>query len=174
MKDAIKSGVYVGLMLIIINVIIYIIDAALFAKWWVGISLIILVIVLVIYFGLQYRKEAEGGYLSFKEAYLHGLVTFIVAGVLGAIYNLILFNIIDPNLSTLLTDAIVDQSYAMMKNFGAPEEQIDKAIAQIKEDTPARFTLVGQLKGFGWNIVGALVVSLITGAIVKKKKPEII
>ena len=72
MKDSLKSGLYVGIFGIIVSLLIYIIDPALFVKWWLGLGLIVINIVLVVYFGIQYRKNEENeGLLSFKEAYVH-------------------------------------------------------------------------------------------------------
>ena len=117
MKNAVKSGIYVGVFGIIINLIVYVIDPTLFIKWWFGIGLLVINLGLVIYFGLQYRKEEEG-YLTFKEGFLHGFVLLLISGFIGILFSALLYNVIDPELPEILTDATIEQTRTMLENFG--------------------------------------------------------
>lgn len=171
MKNSVKPGIYVGVINIIIALLVYLLNPAIFAKMWFGLGIIAINIGLVIYFGLQYRKQEEG-YLTFKEGFSHGFFLLLVAGLIGLVFNILLFSVIDPELSQIVTDAMVIQTESMLKGFGMQGADLDKAIEQVKADTPARFTVAGQLKSFGFSIIGYLVVALITGAIVKKSEPE--
>lgn len=171
MKNAIKPGIYFGLISIILMVLIYLIDPTLIIKWWFGLLMIPVSIAIVCYFGIEYRKS-QGGYLPFKDAFIFCLSVFIISGVLSTLFNLLLYTVIDPGLPELITDATVEQTEQMMISFGAPEESIDPALEQVREETPKRFSAIGQLKTFGWSLIGYAVFSLIAGAIVKKKKPE--
>ena len=71
MKDhALKSGVIMGVLGILISLVVYIIDPLLMIKWWFSLFSLVLFIALVTYYGMQYR-ELTGGYLSFKKAYIY-------------------------------------------------------------------------------------------------------
>ena len=171
MKNALKPGALLGLINIVIALLIYIIEPTLMVKWWFGLIILVLNVGLVIYFGLDFRK-LNGNVLSFKSAFLYCLTIFVFAGILGTIFNIVLFNIVDVELSTLLADATVQQTEQMMRGFGASEDQIDESLPGLKEDTILRFTILGQLKTFGWTLLFYLVLALIVGAIAKRKRPE--
>ena len=170
MKDhALKSGVIMGVVGILISLVVYIIDPLLMIKWWFSLSSLVLFIALVIYYGMQYR-ELTGGYLSFKKAYIYSFLAFVVAGILGLVFNIFLFHVIDPDLPEMISDAIVEQTVEMMEGFGANQEVIDQAIEDA--DTAASFTLIGQIKSFGMVLIFYALMSLISGAIIKRKEPK--
>ena len=118
---------------------------------------------------MQYR-ELTGGYLSFKKAYIYSFLAFVVAGILGLVFNIFLFHVIDPDLPEMISDAIVEQTVEMMEGFGANQEVIDQAIEDA--DTAASFTLIGQIKSFGMVLIFYALMSLISGAIIKRKEPK--
>ena len=108
---------------------------------------------------MQYR-ELTGGYLSFKKAYIYSFLAFVVAGILGLVFNIFLFHVIDPDLPEMISDAIVEQTVEMMEGFGANQEVIDQAIEDA--DTAASFTLMGQIKSFGMVLIFYALMSLIS------------
>ena len=170
MKDhALKSGVILGVVGILISLIVYIIDPLLMIKWWFSLSSLVLFIALVSYFGIQYR-EMLGGFVSFKIAYIYSILTFVLAGLIGTAFSILLFQVIDPDLPQLMSEAIIEQTVEMMEGFGANQEIIDEAIEDA--DPAASFTVMGQIKSFGMVLIFYAVMSLITGAIIKRKEPE--
>ena len=158
-----------GVLGILISLVVYIIDPLLMIKWWFSLFSLVLFIALVTYYGMQYR-ELTGGYLSFKKAYIYSFLAFVVAGILGLVFNIFLFHVIDPDLPEMISDAIVEQTVEMMEGFGANQEVIDQAIEDA--DTAASFTLMGQIKSFGMVLIFYALMSLISGAIVKRKEPK--
>ncbi|MDC1516159.1 DUF4199 domain-containing protein [Cyclobacteriaceae bacterium] len=170
MKDhALKSGVILGVVGILISLIVYIIDPLLMIKWWFSLSSLVLFIALVSYFGIQYR-EMLGGFVSFKIAYIYSILTFVLAGLIGTAFSILLFQVIDPDLPQLMSEAIIEQTVEMMEGFGANQEIIDEAIEDA--DPAASFTVMGQIKSFGMVLIFYAVMSLITGAIIKRKVPD--
>jgi|TARA_B110000037_G_C16871897_1_gene404400 hypothetical protein len=170
MKDhALKSGVIIGVVGILISLTVYIIDPLLMIKWWFSLSSLVLFIALVSYFGIQYR-EIAGGYLSFQIGYVYSILAFVLAGIIGTAFNILLFHVIDPDLPQLISEAIVEQTVEMMEGFGANQEIIDQAIEDA--DTAASFTVMGQIKSFGMVLIFYALMSLISGAIIKRKVPE--
>ena len=170
MKDhALKSGVILGVVGILISLIVYIIDPLLMIKWWFSLSSLVLFIALVSYFDIQYR-EMLGGFVSFKIAYIYSILTFVLAGLIGTAFSILLFQVIDPDLPQLMSEAIIEQTVEMMEGFGANQEIIDEAIEDA--DPAASFTVMGQIKSFGMVLIFYAVMSLITGAIIKRKVPD--
>ena len=170
-KHAIRSGIIIGVVSILLSLIIYLIDPTLFASLWVLFIFFIVSIGLIIYFGIQHRNE-EGGYLTFGKSWMYSFQAFIVAGIVSSIFRILLFNVIDPELVEIVTDTSIENTESMMRSFGAPAEQIDETIERTRTETPKGLTPVGILKGFLWGIIFYAIFALITGVIIKKKEPE--
>ncbi|NQZ77368.1 MAG: DUF4199 domain-containing protein [Ekhidna sp.] len=98
---------------------------------------------------------------------------FVVTGLLALVFNILLYNVIDPELPELLADQSVENAESMMRNFGMPEDQMDEALEKTRTDTLERMSIGGQLQGFGIGLIIYAVLSLISGAIIKKKEPEL-
>ncbi len=170
-NHAIKSGLIIGVIGIILTLVLYIVDPTLFAKWWLMIILGTLNLVLITIFGVKYRNEI-GGLMSFKDAYLYSIITMVLMVLVSTIFSIVLFTVIDPGVSETVADAVADNTESMMRNFGAPEDGMDEAIEKAREDTIDRFTVVGMIKGAGIRVLINLIFCLIIAAIVKKKEPE--
>lgn len=171
-NHAIKSGVMLGVVGIVLTLLFYLVDPTLLAKWWVGIITLVLSLFLVCYFGIQHRNEI-GGFMAFGKAWVYSMQLFVVAGLISTVFNILLYNVIDTELAGIVADQAVENAEAMMSNFGMPEDQMDEALEKARTDTLDRFTVAGSLIGFLWGLIVYAVLSLITGAIIKKKEPEL-
>lgn len=170
-QHALRFGAIMGAIGIVITLLLYAIDYTFLADWKVGIVMILVFLGFVIYAGINYRNEA-GGYLSYGKAFQHGFITLAVGGLINVIFSGILYGVIDPELPQKLTDVAVENAAKMMQSFGAPESKIDEQVAKLKEDMPARFSFVGQLKGYFWGLIIYAIISLITALFVRKAEPE--
>ena len=171
-KHAIRFGAILSGIGIVLTLLFYAIDYTLLADWKFGIVMIVVSIGMVIYAGINYRNQA-GGYLSFGKAFQHGYLTFLTAGVISTLFSILLYTVIDPDLPQNLSDAAVVKTEEMMRNFGAPEDAIEKQMDQMREDMPKRFSTVGLLTQLGWSLIIYAVLSLITSLFVKKNEPEV-
>ena len=169
-KGAIKSGVIIGLISILITLIVYLASPDLFAVWWFGICLIVLIIVLVTVFGVKFRN-ANTGYLSFGQSFLYCWLSFVVAGLFGSIFSILLYEVIDPDLPNFIINESIKNTAEIMRGFGANEASLDLQIEQMEKDLPANFQVGGIIKNFFIMAVVYAVISLITGLIVKKNEP---
>lgn len=169
-KGAVKSGAIIGLISILISLIVYLASPELFAVWWYGIGLIVLVIILVTVLGVKFRN-ANTGYLSFGQSFLYCWVTFVVAGLLGSIFSVLLYEVIDPDLAKFIVDKSIENTVEMMRGFGANEAALDAQMEQLENDMPANFEVGGIIKNFFIMVIVYGVISLITGLIVKKNEP---
>jgi len=170
-QNAIRSGLIIGVIGIIIGLLLYLVDPTSYGIWWLMIIFGILNLVLITVFGVKYRNEI-GGFIGFKDAYIWSLITMIVMVVLSTIFSYLLFNVIDPGMPEIVADAGVENAEAMARRFGAPEEGMEEVLEKARQDTLDRFTLVGMLKGAGFRILVNLVFCLILAAIIKKNEPE--
>lgn len=172
-KESIKSGLLLGAISIAITMLVYVIDTELMVKWWFGLLSLGLSIFLVSYFGIKYRNEETDGFLSFGKAYVYSFTVIVVSAIVSTLFTFLLYSVIDPELPQTLSDASYEQSLEMMRSFGADPDSIDdETLDKMREQSDKQFSIPGLAKGFIWVIVGCAIISLITGAIIKKKEPE--
>ena len=170
-RPAAKSGLTLGLIGIILTLLIYFINAKLLANIWVGVVILVVSLVLVVIFGINYRKQV-GGYLSFKHAFLFSLILLLVAGLIGQSFNFILFNVIDSDLPEVVTDAALENTERMMEKFNVPDEEVDKALERTEAQMANQYKISGVVKAYLYSIIIYAIISLITGAIIKRRNPE--
>ena len=170
-SHVIKYGLILGAIGIIITFLIYIVDITLMTQWWLGLLMLAINIGIIVYAGIDLRKN-NGGYLSFKNAFLSTFLIFLVAGIIGTLVNLLMFYVIDPELPGRLTDATVETTASMMQKFGASQEQIDLEIEKVKQREP--YSAKSTLMGFGIGIIIYAILALIIGAIIKRKRPDFV
>ena len=172
-KEIIKSGLILGLISIAMTVLVYVVDETLMVKLWYGLIALALSLFLVSYLGIKYRNEHTGGFMSFGQAYGFSIVAMITSGIVSTIFMILLYSVIDPELPQVLGDAAYEQSLAMMKSFGAdPDSLDDDMLDKMREDSMARFGVMGSVKGLIGVVIGSAILSLITGLIIKRKEPE--
>ena len=168
-QAAIKPGITIGLVSLAITFIAYFIDSTLLASGWFLLISLIIFFALIIYFGQQYRSEL-GGYMTFGTAFNFSFVAIIISGIIGLIGQLLLFNVVDPDLGAVLSDLNYNSQLAFMEQLGQNPDSMDPAALQaMKEGSESQYTFSGQLKGFGISIIIYAIIALILGAILKKK-----
>ena len=168
-QHALKWGLVVGVIGAILTLLLYVMGPAYMVKWWVGLLSLAVFIGLVIYGGINYRKEI-GGYMDFGPAFIHGFLTLAIAGLIGTVLNLLLYTVVDPTLPEALTEAAVEQAMAMAEGFGAPPEALEQAEENAREQSAGQFTAMGLVKQYFIGLIIYAVLALITGLIVRRKE----
>jgi len=168
--NAAKHGLILGGIGIILTVLAYATSLSFMGSFkFIGL-LFASYIGYVIYAGISYRNSI-GRYISYGKAFVHGFVVMAIAAVVGLVFGVVLYDLIDPDLANNLSDAIILNTEDTMRNFGAPEEQIDKTIEQMKKDLPEGFTMMGRVKNFLTGLIWYAVFVAITSLIVRKNEP---
>lgn len=170
MKHAVQWGLIVGGVSIILTILLYAIDYALMVQLKVLFLSLAIYLGLVIYAGLNYRKSI-GGFMPFGKAFQHGFIILAVSALVATIFSFVLYNVIDTELPKKLTDATIENTRAMMENFGAPEDKIDEELVKAEERTKDQFTVIGQAKGYFFILIFSAIMALISALIVKKNEP---
>lgn len=169
MQAAIKPGLTMGLVALAVTYIAYFIDASLLASGWFALVALVIFFALVIYFGTQYRNEL-GGFMSFGTAFNFSFISIIISGIVSLIGQMLLFQVIDPSLPQVLADITFENSLKMMESFGQnPDSLPPDALEEIRNSTASSFTMGGQLKNFGFALIGYAIIALILAAILKKR-----
>ena len=168
-QSAVRPGLIIGLVSLVITYIAYFIDSSYLASGYFGLIALVLFFGLIVFFGKEFRKES-GGYLAFGTAFNLSFFAILISGVIGLIGNILLFHVIDPTLPQVLGDLTFETQLEMMESFGQnPDSMPSETLDKMKEASASNFTLVGQLKGFGFGLVAYAIIALILGAILKKR-----
>lgn len=168
-QAAVKPGLIIGLISLAVYYLGYFIDSALLAAAWFSLVAIVISFVLVIIFGRQYRTEL-GGFMSFGSAFNFSFLVLVISGLIGLIGQILLFQVIDPALPEVLTEAFMKNTLETMEKFGASSDAMDPSMLdEMKKSMEEGYTVMGQIKSFGIFLIFYAIVALILGAIIKKK-----
>lgn len=174
MEKSLKSisanyGVIMGTTLALITVIAYVFALELFTKWW----LLFLILIIVVVFGTMAAvksKKMLGGYISFKNAFTSYFIAILIGTLISTIVGIVIFNFIDPEAANVVKEMTLDSSQQMMESFGAPQADIDKAMAEAaKTDS---FSLASQAQRYVFGLVFYCVIGLIVALAVRKNDPN--
>ncbi len=130
---------------------------------WINWAITIAVLVLGIY---NYRGANEG-YLSLSEALKLGLGISVISALIAIVYTFVLINFLDPD--TIEKTIEITQNKMLDENPELTEEQI----AQAKE-MQLKFSGIGVISTMIliFSLFFGFVVSLISGLILKRNRPE--
>ena len=169
-KNAINHGVILGLMLALSTTIMYAFNTELFTKWWVGIASLLLTVVMGI-LATAKSKGILGGYMSFKQDFSSYFITCAVGLAISTAVGILIFSVVDPELAQYLNERSLEIAREMMERFGAPQSEIDKALAEAAGKD--NFSIVNQAKSYISFLIFQSVIGLLIGLIFKKKDPAL-
>ena len=93
-EEVLKGGLIIAGVSILFTMVTYIINVELMVEWWYGLLAIVISMGLVIYIGVSFRN-VTGGYMSYKESLKFTFLVFTVSYIVGAMFNILLYNVID-------------------------------------------------------------------------------
>ncbi|MCB0515084.1 MAG: DUF4199 domain-containing protein [Chitinophagales bacterium] len=166
---ALRYGLIAGLAGIILSTLLYFINPTFLFSYWI-LLLSMLIIIGIMVMAVSEGKKANRGMISFGDAFVIGLITFMVAAVVGNIFQYILFNFIDPSLIDLQKQMAINNTIETMKAFGADGETIDKTIEEIeKQDLSMSFknVILGILSA---GIFGAIIAAIVAAILKRERK----
>lgn len=166
-QAAIKAGLITGLILTVITFICYFIDYRILGAGWLGIVTLVIYCGLIIYFGIQYRKEL-GGFMNFGTAFQFSFFSLLIMLLVTTLGNMLLFLVVDPGLGERMADVGLENALKMMDSFGLGDISSDQ-MDEMKQGILEGYTPFGMIKGAGIMIIFYAVLALILGAIIKKR-----
>ena len=168
-KNAINFGVISGAIGILITTLMYLVDLKLFVNMWIGFGMLAIWIIIGCIL-LSKAKKENNGVMTFKDGFTTYFLSAVIGILISTTFNIILFNFVDPAAKDTLTEHLMEMQVGMLEKFDATQEQINEAIAKIKESS--QFSIQGQLTGIVWSMLGAAIFGLILAAIFKSKSPS--
>jgi len=162
----ITYGLLLGGISVVFQLMLFFLDMHYKNDTTAGIVSLVIMIGIMLYAFLQYRKFNEG-FLSLGEALKMGIGIALVSALIGIVYTQILINVLDPD--TMQKQMELSMETLKAENPEIPQEALETARSmQEKMSSPLILTAI--------QIVFALffgfIISLIGGLIVKKSRPE--
>ena len=170
-QSSIKSimiiyGLILGGISVVFQLMLFFLDIHYQQQPAVGIVSIVIMIGLLVYAFIQYKKENEG-FLSLSEALKIGLGISLISAIIGIVYSIVLTEVLDPATMQKTLDFQFETMRA--ENPEMTQDQIEMA-----RDMSQKFS--GPLIRSAFQLICALffgfIISLIGGLIVKKSRPE--
>ncbi len=159
-KANLNWGLILGFVMIIFSAILYFMDQIGNQK----LSLVPFVIMIIVtYFGIKaYRDTFLGGFMSFGQALGSGVLINFYASIVGGIFTILLYSVIDPD----LTQKLLVMSQEKMLEKGVSEAQMEQALSVTKIFMkPVIMAAMGVFS----SVFFGLLISLILGIFLKNE-----
>ncbi len=170
-NHALRWGAIMGMTILIIQLMVYLLSKSSLVSFTYGIVNFILQVILLVVAVYVYRKNINNGLLSFVEGFTIVMLIFAGSALINSVFQFLLYNVIDPDLSTYIYERTLEMTTNMMEKFGAPEEEIEKAIEKINPEdlklTPQRL-----VTNYFFSLLFGVFFAVIIAAIFRKK-PQI-
>lgn len=168
-KNSLNFGLFLGVFLVVMTTLIYSIDISLFTSSWIGIVNVIIITGFGAFAAMKYKKNI-GGFITYKETFSSYFITVTLGFFISTAFSILLFNFIDPEAKTIITENIIKYSVTMMEKFGTKAADINKMIEEMQKSDP--FGTMGQVKGFAFNLIVYSIIGLILSLIIKRDRPQ--
>ena len=168
-KNGISYGIITGVVSALITTAIYSIDLNLFVKWWLGIMIFLVYIIISIILLSKTKKELKGIF-SFKEAFTTYFISAVIGILISVGFNILLFNVIDPSAKDAINEIVIKYTAETMQKFGAPSASVAEAVKKMQENNP--YSTIELLKSSIFSIAGSALFGLLLALIFKSKPTQ--
>ena len=165
-KNGIMYGIILGVFSILVTTLIYAIDIELFISMWVGLISMAVYLVIGIVLVAKTKKQLNN-VITFKEAFTVFFLAAVIGSTLSVLFNIILFNVIDPAAKETIQQLTLEYTANMMQKFGARASDVNEAISKMAETD--NYSPLNQLKGLIFSFIFSALLGLILALIFKSK-----
>lgn len=165
-KNGITFGLISGALSILTTTIIYVVDLKLFVSPWIGSIGILIYLILGIVLMSRTKKDVQGQF-TFKDAFTTFFIFAVVGTVVSVLFNIILFNYVDPSAKETIKELSMKMMISMMEKFDAPASAVNDALKGLKNSD--QFSIGNLFKGALTSILVSSIFGLILAAIFKTK-----
>lgn len=162
-KFSMNYGLMLGLVMIVINVLMYITGMTLEGKQWPQ-FLYYLIFPVTIFYAVNQFKKKNGNVLSLGQAIKTGLIIAVISAIVYAVYSLIFHYVIDPDFVSKVMEVTREK---MMENPNMTEEQVDQSMAFAEKFMNP---FLGVTFWIALSAIFGLIYSLIAGLIMKNEQ----
>ena len=161
-----QYGLLLGGISVVFALMLFFLDMHYTQESSVVIISIIITIAVIVLGQYNFRKD-NNGFLSFGEALKLGVGIALISSIIGVTYQVLLVTVIDPDTIPKMITIAENQLYESYPEMS--QEQIDQMLEmQNKFITPKMMAAFGLIGG----VFIGFIISLITGLILKRNRPE--
>ena len=132
-------------------------------------SLLSFVVTLVLSgMGAAEQRRAQGGYITFKEAFRVVFITVLIATIIGTIYGLVYVKAIDPG----SVDRMKESTLTFMERMGTPQDAIDDTAANFDKQNMGSMSFGRVMLGAAQSLIIYSLLGLLVALIVRRRHPE--
>ena len=165
-SNILQYGFLLGGISVVFALMLFFLDMHYTQESSVGIISFIITITVIVLGQYSFRKDNEG-FLSFGEALKLGVGIALISSIIGVTYQVLLVTVIDPDTIPKMITIAENQLYE--SNPEMSQEQIDQMLEwQSKFISPKMMATFGLIGG----VFIGFIISLITGLILKRNRPE--
>ena len=168
-KNGITFGIITGVFSALITATVYAVDLNLFTAWWVSLINISLYLIIGIVLLSKTKKELNGIF-PFKDAFTTYFISAVVGILISVVFNIILFNFIDPSAKEAIKEISIKYTVEMMEKFGTPTSAINEAVKKLQEND--QFSIIELLKGSVFSIIFSALFGLLLTLVFKSKPSQ--
>jgi len=161
-KNGITYGIILGVFSILVTTIIYAVDLSLFTNMWVGIFSLVIMTVIGVVLVSKTKKELKN-LITFKEAFTVFFIAGIIGSTISVLFNIVLFNVIDPEVKETIQRLSIESTVQMLEKFGTPSSAINETIEKMQDTdnfSPSSL-LMGLVFAFLFDAILGLILALI-------------
>lgn len=162
-----KLTITYAIISIVLFLIMAIADGGMMFSMLIGIASFILLITLPTLF-VRNQRKANGGNISFKEAFLTSFLGLTIGGAIYMIFMFVYVNVIDVNYVENMINQQIENTLKFMQG-NVPDDEMVKTLTNMENQMRAGFTPVGLIRTFGIYMVVYGLFSLILAAIMKRQ-----
>jgi len=161
-KTALHFGIILGIVSILISVIIYALGMAYDQDWKTG-MIGFIAMAIIIFLGIKKYKELNEGYITLGQAIKTGVGIALIGGIISVIYSYLFMNFIEPDF--VINTMAGAEEKMLERNPNLTDEQIEQALSISKKMmSPGIMSAIGIV----WSLFVGLIISLVSGLILKK------
>lgn len=165
-KTALNFGLLLAGISVIFGIMLYVLDMHYQNDTSTSLISYAFLIGIIVWGIIHFRKE-NNGYLTLSNALKTGVGIALISSIITAIYVIILINFIDPEFIDKSTE--FQKQKMLQENPEISLENVNKMIDMQKEFS-GPFIIAGFIIIF--NLFFGFIISLISGLILKKSRPE--
>ncbi|WP_375558836.1 DUF4199 domain-containing protein [Bernardetia sp. OM2101] len=169
MQSAIRYGLILGVLNILLAVFGYIMGVE-FAMSYYAIISGIVSIGAIIFVCMRIKKENQG-VIKYFDAVKMVFVALMLSYVIGASYNYVFNNFVAPEYTEQIAKESLNKAESLMESMGMPESDIDKAMeeARIESQKSLENPLMPFLQSIMVGAVVLFVIALLAAIFVQRK-----
>ena len=162
-----QHGGLAALISVILSLVAYILGVEALVGWPLYMAQRLLIIITMVVVSRAIRAD-EDGIIIFSRLLGHIMIAVVCLLAASIVFNLVLFNLIDPGLIDTVADITLERVEEMMVSLGLEADLLEETLAETELQLRKGYTLSGAVVGLFYSSILWGLPALIVAAIFKR------